>query len=1415
MQDEEPAAPIASLPEDYDEHHEEHDEHADDGMAPKKPSLIERAKGKVKKKLGLDKEPVVKTEEEEKKSELVKELIPEKEMSRAGFGIALGSQEKVDLGGEKTFAQAEKKPLKREEKIDLDRELFQAVSPVLDTLSLWEAQAKEAGTKDPRIEKLTPLARMMLKDYQKWQTRAKAIEQIKQGKVEGVKYSGDERIFQDEGEAQRAMAFIRQCQILATHAMGHEMTNGGKKTLSFKLTQESIDSMLEGGAAGTLEEAGNGLLNALLGKPEERPELMRKFIAAWGAPKIGLAVGALCGNPLLGAAVGAGAGLAYIKAERAGGPDGIRIGNWELSFPSEFKKGERERALSFTLKFDPTLPAGGPDSRIANDPIGRLFIDTAVSGHLSTQGFIRDTERTKRAVLKRLGYRVEDFGDWNFDDLTKTQERFLRELGHNRRKIASGDFDSSEQTKILEEVQKRGADLWMFDPYHANVTAGAGSTLEFDRKVRAHIQTVLQNRYPDLSQTQISVSESCLDWSNLSIYQRHEIELEALDLAGADICSKEGAEVIAEIVKGGEEEIEDREAQAGILEQRAKGIEDGTISVYQEEINKDQRYQAELEVAQAQAKVEGIEKQRQILTTVATEIDTKQSEFDSLEEELTEAERVQGNRSDLAAGVAASGKIAELETDKGTTDQDIEEIDNELGLSGYDTAAKTYPAGSVLEEYFTLSAEIATLKTQLRTANLDRLYSARDTLLSRGQDTTIIDGYISSAEGNLQQLEAKQKRFGIVETRKRELEQSKLTKKEEQTQIKSDIKAAEKIVSDIRDRKEAAKKALEALKRRRDEAVAEIQRLTGAAATVDVAQEQVYSTLLAKAKTDLAEMEKDFREKGLLPESIEKATGERKYKVVAGEQDKELVKAYRETARICKTDGEEGFNVIISSILEGRVSLEDLADKAGSYENLLKLIFGDKVDPKDWEFVKRLLSKSAVVEAAFDSLGLDDEKAKSFFHDDSQGLNVYKRSRENRERIKSLRMQIESTKIKKEAGFENQVQILEKKFHRLQDENVRLLHDVYERRIAAFLGEHRVTTAEFVTKLIDRMRENAMDNNPFGDTVRFVESIPPRINPDGVVTIFPPDVNPRDGSWVNRGEQEWRSPAGYQVNGHPVEIQATIPFTNAGQIDVSLEIRPADIEGLYEVVPAGVSQLSTADNRLLTDLGLLNVLYDGVNKRGASDEAIGAVLDKLPSARPADLDDTTNSDVQAINAFLVFFGLEREAVEILYPPAAGGARKDIEAKGVIIDGLNKKVKKVELKTQAAGFPTERHLETWLTTAPSYNLGGIETGRMFACLARGICENSQETNRELLGDRVNNRFTRFSSHDFEIANENGELSLYWSVGIVLDSGSLKEAVEIRDEAERLVRFPGLTDVVLDDILLKTGKSAMEAIRLRQS
>ncbi|OGG00377.1 hypothetical protein A2Y99_00780 [Candidatus Gottesmanbacteria bacterium RBG_13_37_7] len=356
------------------------------------------------------------------------------------------------------------------------------------------------------------------------------------------------------------------------------------------------------------------------------------------------------------------------------------------------------------------------------------------------------------------------------------------------------------------------------------------------------------------------------------------------------------------------------------------------------------------------------------------------------------------------------------------------------------------------------------------------------------------------------------------------------------------------------------------------------------------------------------------------------------------------------------------------------------------------------------------------------------------------------------------------------------------------------------------------------------MRRNAFEYNPFADAVQLAEALPASRGLDGTVSFRPPDINPRDGTWIDRGSISWISPSDYQVNSENVTLQVDSSITQTGEINANVAVRVQTLSGLRSVLPDSKTAITVGSpvEQELNKLGLLPHLYDASNTKHADVDSV--VADMVTSLLPATRPDMTTSNPEAnhLRAYLARFGFSTTTIDAIYdrdtisgtpPLRTPGSIKTADAQRITREAVDKQVSQAVLRIQQGGFADTNALETWLNTGSNFKLGDTDVQRMSSSFARAISKNPANVNILLLGDPTHNRFDRVTNGNFRVENENGELRLYHGISSgIVQSATVQEILKL-SSADRITRFPGLDDPTIKDIMLSVGRNATEAIRKR--
>lgn len=1135
-----------------------------EAVVPQPQSDEQAQKPKNKVETDLDREA------REREEKLRKDLIPDLDNLRPiNFGISLADgnrkrSEPIDMGGRYNLEEALQGRLEFGEQIDVDWELYERISGPLEYFYTKRVEAQAAGKADfEEIADLSPNAQAALADYEVWRNKAKQIQELRKSDDKKNKEIGRQaRVFGSGLEYQRALVFLEQTEIIATHAVGYELTNGGREALSFRLSRHQIDFPEKANMPGELRQAIHQIAQAChISDPVERASIIGSSLIAAGAGlEAGIIVSALTGNPLVGAAVGAGTVITVVGGE-------VLIGNWILSFP-QAAPGE---GVAFTLRYRANQPANSPQARIVDSPMGRHFSGRGEPHHTYTSDFIVKSEKTRHAIYRRLGLRVENYGTFDWNNITSAQERFIRRLGIKRPLIRGWNALDAE-TKSYIKDQGSGRDLWMIDLNPTNLSISGTDTASFHGRVRGHIQNILNERDRNLPTQALSSGEIYYNFSQLSADERHEIMVEAYNRMAADICSTAGGNVLQRIILRGEMSEEDRKLALEQLASDATAIKTGTKVIEVSEITDEVIQTEQRRRAQAKDKITRLNAEHSKITTIDTEITTQEDTLVRVTTELSQAQTEQGSRS-IGAGVIGEHEAA--------INIAINEVFNKLTTLNIASLGIALPPDrnrtSVEDVFLTLQRTKKDLENQYKVLNPQEAQSSMSLILARAPQTDV-SGYRT----RIQEGEEKSENISIIEEAINRINTCRTTISEKEAAIV----AAETIVDQKQKEVNTIDTKLQSLRNKRRDAVETIRNITHFEGEYG---EELFNIFLSQTNAEITKIEKELKGKGIPFEAGEEV------KIVS-----EVDKMRAEGMEVNHTVG-TNLSTIVSNMWK-EYDAAGLSDPKRCKEVLLRIICGkEALSPDKRAFYERLLSNTTVVEELFNTVHLDGRETQ-FFYGDNEGRMAYDSSRRNLVTIVTLSAQIQELKNNQETGWENQVKILEERLHHFQDENVRLLNGLFDKYVPAFLGHSRLTDVEFVRKLVDRMIINANDFQPFTDTVQYGEKLVPHLGPDGTVSIRPPDINPTDDSLINRGAITWNSPDDYKVAGQSVRLKIEVPISRTGRPLVNVEFHVQNLRALHSILPPTRAQLDpnspiTAE---LNRLGLLNQLYDAAGNKISS-----------------------------------------------------------------------------------------------------------------------------------------------------------------------------------------------------------------------
>src|SRR3989338_5134346 len=808
--------------------------------------------------------------------------------------------------------------------------------------------------------------------------------------------------------------------------------------------------------------------------------------------------------------------------------------------------------------------------------------------------------------------------------------------------------------------------------------------------------------------------------------------VEAYNRMATDICSTAGGNVLQRIMLR-------EEGRAGALDQLqedATAIKTGDKVVEETEITDEVIQSEQRRRAQAKDRVNTIQQQGELITTLDTQISTKKTEAETAESEFNRISTEQGSLGDSTASpsIGPTGNIREYTEKISEFNQKIAGFDHELGIDGFNPSNNTYPLDSLFGKRINLTAEVSNLETEVEVSQA-QLSGAQQT-----RNTGEITRISGELRGKKTSLTAKQRELSAVEQRINTLNTQKESLNKEKLGFENQVKESLLLVQEAKEKRDARNRELTGLTTSRQAAIEEIRRLTNFQGDYG---STLYQTLLSQANAEVAKIEKELKERGIPFEAGEEVK-------IASEVDKRR----GEGMDTIYTVG-NNLKTILESIWK-KYDAAGLSDPKICKETLIRIIFGeDALSPDKRAYYETLLSNSLIIEELFDTVHAEGRE-NQFFYGDNEGRLAYDTSRRNQETIGTLSAQIEKLENAQETGWENQKRILEERLHHLQDENVRLLDGLFVKYVPAFLGHSRFTDGEFVRKLVDRMVKNANDFEPFAGTVRYGEKLTPHLGLDGSVIIRPPDINPTDGSLINRGEVSWHSPDSYRVAGQFVNLRIETPVSNTGRPRVNVEFQVQDIRGLHAVLPSTLAQLppSSPIATELNRLCLLNQLYDAT---------------------------TGNKVSNRTNAFRTLAADENS---------------------------NRQISETVWRISTKGITNANHLEAWLRGGANYNFG--ESDRFYRSLARSFAESTPEANIDVV---IGFNAVRQATH--EIRYDRGELRLYRynaAVTAVETSVFLHDLLYGLDVSQRL-RI--ISDRDLNGILYEVGKNLFESARLRRA
>lgn len=1355
-------------------------------------------------------------------------LTPNKaDLNDYTFGVSLGTSKPIDLGGNKKIDDAISQGLKKKESVDFDWALWESINTVL--APIYQMKLDAGDKQDPRIALLTPAAQMALADFEDLRVRAAEIANLRDSKDKTIKPTGQERVFHSGVEVRRALLFLEQTEIIAANSLGYQLTNQGTDSLDFQLTGETIDYLQRGQSGpdnGVLAQLGGKLKAALsLDEPEAKKSAIAGVLATLTAADIGTLVGAFSvaggplgpgGGALVGMALSMGAGVVVTGAD-------IMIGNWRMSL----KEPIVNEQINFSLKFEPNLPSTpiSPENRLTDNPIADQFKNRG----MDVQEFLSHAEKTRHGIFSRLGLRVQEYTPINWNNLSRDEADLIRRL-YPRNDVTDQIYRRGNVSTVLTraeralvdyfaEVSWMGSDLGIVDLHAANLSKPGTSKADMQQQVRKEVQVILAAEYKHLPATQLSATESYRDFSGLTPAERQKITIRAYNRVAAEICSAKGQKVLERIAKGGDNEADLRAKSSDEMTRRENAIEAGTKVIHKSEGTEAQIRKAELDLAESKGDLAQIEETVNTLNHITTNIKERKNDLPELETALDQARTTQGSRSKKAtaeipatlttplipaqAAVVSTGEIAKFEVARDGFIKEKEILEKELGKGLFDATTNKYPPDSLYGKQIALS-ETVEEKSALRSDIQDRMRLRPPTANRAEFDSANKEWAKAKAE-----LEGVERAIAEKERKIGDLDDNKIKEQENK------IIAAETIVKTAESALQAKRDQITNLEARQQIYVKELQSITGVIR--DFTKEAVSNLVISTRKADFQKLEKEMREKGLVRELKEGSTTE--YKPVISKEDKEVARALKELAAVCKTDE---FNKIMSGILLGKEDLRKLADRQNGYNELLRVVFGEKaLDSADGDIYRKILSKSRMVEAVIDYLAMDGStnRLTNFFATDADAISTYKTTRTNSAQIETWFQQLQKVKSDKPADMDNQVRILQNRILELQTANTRALGDIYDEHIAPVIGEHRLVATDVIRIAIDRARKHALEDRIFRDNVEFIEGALPHVDADGSILVREPKTDPETGNWITGNTIQWSRADGFS--------SVNIVVTPTNEINATYEMRPQNLDELVGSLPAdradiiaGTPVYNLLNSRVINGRTLLDYIYDPGTGRRLEPYVL---LEILSSFNPPPLlpDMTiTSPQVNRINAFLRNYQLRPEALNALYPPVPGDPPpprlvNNSEFVRIISDGLDRQTREeLGLRVEINGLADADEMELWISGGSNYRTESAVP--MFRNLARNLAENVTTSNAQLLGDRFAPQTRRVGGGPgWRVTNNRGELRLdaINTAGVTQDSFTLQDVLRFPNEAARLAILPNLTDARLSSVLELVGRESVEAMRNR--
>lgn len=919
-------------------------------------------------------------------------------------------------------------------------------------------------------------------------------------------------VFDDLTEIVQTYAYIEQVEKDIVLQAGYDIVDSGTRSRQIDFSGQNIRRMTEEGVDPRIVQAMREIGNRIRVRDLRGVE---EVIAAGGVglweffgvqlpvtlPVVGT-VGTLAG---LGGPEAAIAGVtSMIIAKLIGG----RIHAWYDSLP----EGKALEEVSFPLNFQRV----GTELGDSKDPIRQLF-----RGRIDEAGlFINRCDSLRVGLAKALGVHAGELEGWlNLSSFALGEGASGMELPH---RIAFAQ--QLEKVLVLECPKAGGGHKDLED-------LPLDQQLDIINRVSDSVGLVFGAEVKDEIVKNVSIrrvlglkDRGGVDWSTRK---------NALTNLNTDITN--GKRVFHR--KPGAQTLEDAEAEKNNLETRKNRLtqlKDG--------------YQAKIDAYKA-----------------------KESEYEAAVIESDKTQHIAGyvGTRDSIGRVTVyaidGGNLEVLNNEKTALEAEIAQINVDIG---YDPVTKTYtPPGGLHDKYRDTKHDFdeATKRvtaTEARRADAVRLkaeleaQTAKPKLIKAQQK--IIEGCdkdLPTLRTNLANADNEYAKYQEdYETRDAQLKKNKARLRE----IPGEIQAKKKEVLE----KEAAAAAARAVRTGELRKVKEILREFGyTEAEMDAVGFAIPTVATLGEKINLLETE--FQKKKIEYDQMKtrKDVGDA---AVISDEDLELTKMNELVGKSVDTTF---LNKLMEDLIEGKMSIEEFKNVTGDagYNYLLKRVYGEDslaTGPEGkYRMVTQLLSKARLVDAIFEVWHLEGRATTTgFFEGDSEGLRLYQESqfiKQANKRLADKINQLELTKPPPESVAE-EITRLRSEFRAnglKQNEMMARLYDRPdrpERRLASFLAQDRMKTAETLRVILDHLYNDALNG--------FVElSSPPEgarteqiLTSAGTVAVSETQMDIFDRQITQRGEFNVEGLKGYP--GVSIDVKLTSDDPATGNIDVVMVI---------------------------------------------------------------------------------------------------------------------------------------------------------------------------------------------------------------------------------------------------------------------